>query len=115
MEVADSAATADFLKCGALVGAESEFALKLLALVGDLAGFLLGLHHVERIACGRRPVESEYQRGSGGTGLLYALVALVEHRLDLTVVGTGKDYVADMECTVLYEDICDIAASLVKR
>lgn len=115
LEVADGATPAYVVECEYLLGAHAQFALQLLALGGDLAGLLLGLHHVEGVAGGGGAVKAEYQRRSGRPCLGDALVAFVEHGLDLAVVGAGEDYVADMEGAVLHEHGGHIAAALVER
>ena len=51
----------------------------------NLACLLFAVHHMEGIACRRGTVEAEYDGWLCGLGLLYALVALVEHGLDLAV------------------------------
>ena len=83
MELSASDAVGNVAQREALLRAEALLALQLLALVGNLAGLLLRLEHVERVACRGRAVESEDDTGIGGSGLLDALVALIEESLDL--------------------------------
>ena len=98
--------------CG---GAHAQLALQLFAFRRYVAGLLFGLKHVECVTGLGSAVKTEDEHGSGRTGFLNALVSLVEHGLDLAVVCTGQDYVADTECTVLYEHGGHIAASFVER
>ena len=83
MELSASDAVGNVAQREALLRAEALLALQLLALVGNLAGLLLRLEHVERVARRGRAVESEYDTGIGGSGLLDALVALIEEGFDL--------------------------------
>ena len=115
MEVSDGAAASDFLKGHSLVGAQSEFALQLFALVRYFTGFLFRLKHVERVACRRRSVQTENEHGGCRTGFLDALVAFVEHRLDSSVVGSGKYYVAYAQCAVVDKYGGYISATLIER
>ena len=115
LERAESLTARDVVEGEALGGAQTQLALQLLALVGDLAGFLLGVEHGEGITCGGGAVKTEDQRGLGGTGLFDALVALVEHGLDLAVMRTGEDDVALTERTVLHQHGGHVTASLVER
>ncbi len=115
LERAERLAACDIVKGQSLRCAQPQLALQLLALVGDFAGFLLGVEHREGVAGGRRSVEAENQRGLGRSGLLYALVALVEHRLDFTVVSAGEDDVALAESAVLHQYSGHISAAFVER
>ena len=115
MEVAYGTAASDFLEGSALVGAQTEFALELLALVGYFACLLLCLHDIKCVACGGGTVKSEYEGRSCGARFLDALVALIEHGLYFSEMCTGKYYVAHMECAVLNKYVGYVAATLVER
>ena len=56
--------------------------LQLLTLVGYLACFLLGLHHVERVTGRRRTVQTEDDGRLRRSRTFDALVTLVEHGFD---------------------------------
>ena len=114
MEVVECTAAAKFFETGALLGAEREFALQLFALAGDFAGLLFGLEHIECVAGLWSAVKAEDEYGDCGTGLLDALVTLVEHGLHLAVVSSGEHDIAYAECAVLHEHRSHIAASLVE-
>ena len=83
VELSASDAVGNVAQREALLRAETLLALQLLALVGNLAGLLLRLEHVERVARRGRAVESEDDTGIGGSGLLDTLVALIEEGFDL--------------------------------
>ncbi len=56
MEIIESTAAAKFFKTRTLLGAQTELALQLLALGGNLTRLLLCLKHIECVACSRSPV-----------------------------------------------------------
>ena len=115
LEVADGLAAGNIVESENLCCAQTLLAGELLALVGNLAGFLLCFQHIEHVAGGRSAVETQNQRRSGGAGLGDALVALVEHGLHLAEVVAREHYIAHMECAVLHKNVGHIAASLVER
>ena len=90
------------------------FALELLALVGDFAGFLFGFHHVESVAGLGSAVEAEDEGGGGGTGFFDAVVTFVEHSLDAAEVAACQHDVADAEGAVLHQHVGHVAAALVE-
>ena len=115
MELAQCDAVGDFVETHGLRGAQRLLALQLRALVGYLACLLLALHHVEGVACGRSTVQTQDDGGLSRACTLDALVALVEHGLDLAPCRTGNDHVALTERTVADEHRRDIATTLVER
>ena len=87
----------------------------MLSLGGYLAGFLLGVQHMEGVAGCRSTVETEDDGRGGRAGVVDALVALVEHGLNASPACAGNHDVALMERSVAYEHSADIAAPLVER
>ena len=69
---------------------------------------------MERVACGGSSIQTQYDSGFGRTGLLDALVTLIEHGLNLTKAGTGNDNIANLQRTIRYENGRDIATALVE-
>ena len=94
---------ADVAQGQSLLCAQALLALQLQSLVGYLAGFLFRLEHVECVAGRWRSVESQYDCRLCRLCLFDALVALVEHCLDASVVGSGYYDVAYAQRTVAYE------------
>ena len=113
--VAELQAAADLVEREHLGGTEVLFALKLQTLVGDFAGFLLGLHDVELVAGLGCAVEAENGGGVCGGHFLDANAALIEEGFDASGVGTGHDDVALAQGTVGNEDGGDVAATFVER
>ena len=108
-------ATADFVERQVVLGADALLALQLLALGGNLAGFLVGVHDVEGVASLRSAVESEDGGSLSRTDLLDALAAFVEHRFDAAIVGACQQDVAHAQGAVGAEDGGDVATTLVQR
>ena len=103
MELAQCDAVGNLVKTDRLCGTETLLALQLRTLVGYLSGFLLRFHHVERVAGSGRSVQTEDDGRLGRTGRFNALVALVEHGLDLTPSRSCDDHVAYLQCAVADE------------
>jgi len=114
VEVAQSQSSAHLVQRQHLLRAQALFTLQLFAFVGDLAGLLLGVEHMEGVACGGSAVQAQDEGCLRGARLLDALVTLVEHRLHLTVRGTGQHDVAHVQCTVRHQDGGYIATALVE-
>ena len=114
LEAAECDTAAHLVKGKHLLGAQTLLALQLLAFVGNLAGLLLGLDHVEGITGLRCAIETEDEHGLGRTGLLDALVTLVEHGFHATEVCTGQYDIAHLERTVLHEYGSHVATALVE-
>ena len=70
---------------------------------------------MERVASGGGTVQTQDDGGLGRTGLLDALVTLVEHGLNLTPGSTCDNDVANLQRTIRHEDGRHIATTLVER
>ena len=114
MEVAESQPSAHFVQRQHLLGTQALFALQLLTFVGNFAGFLIGIEHMEGVTGSRSTVQTQNQHRFGRSCLFETLVALVEHGLHLTIGSSGQHDVAHMEGTVGHEDGGHIAAALVE-
>ena len=114
MELAQGAAAADVLEADTVLGAAALLALQLLALVGNLACLLVGVHHVELVTGRGSAIQTQDQCRGRRTALGDADVALVEHGLDLAEVSTGQHDITHVERTVVDEHGGDVATSLVE-
>ncbi len=115
LEGAESLTACDIIECESLGCAHAEFALQLLAFVGYFTGLLFGVKHVECIACGGGAVKAENQGRFGRACLFDALVALVEHGFDFTIMCSGKYDVAYTEGAVLHKYGGNVATAFVER
>ena len=115
VELTQCTQAANVLESAAMLSALHLLALQLLAAVGDLACFLVGVHHVELVTGSRSTVQTKYQGWRRWSSLLDALVALVEHSLYLTVVSTGEHNVTHSQRAVINEHCGNVATSLVER
>ena len=101
-------------QAAAFHGAKALLACQLFALVGNLSGFLVGVHDMESIAGLRCTVEAEHRSRLRRANLLDTLSALVEHSLDTSVVRSGKHDISYAQSAVADEHCCHITATLVQ-
>ena len=83
-------------------------------MLSDFACFLLRLKHVEGVSGCGSAVHAEDKDRRGGSGFGDALVALIKHRLDFAIVGSGENDIADFERAVLHEHGGNVAPSFVE-
>ncbi len=93
---------------------ESGFAGFLLAVFGDVAGFLAVGDDDELIAGLGEAFEAEDFDGSGGRSFGEGLAAIVEHGADFAVGVADDEIVAGVEGAVLHEDGGDGAAAAIE-
>ncbi len=91
------------------------FAGQLLTLVGDFAGFLIALYHMECITCGRGAVQSQNQCRFGRSCFFNALVTFVEHSLYTSVTCSGQYNIPYFQGSVRYQYGSYISTSLIQR
>ena len=97
-----------------LLGTQRLLALQLLAFVSNLASLLLGRQYVELVTGLRCTVQTKNEAGFTRQGFLYLLTALIEHSLDLTMIGTRQHDIALMQSTVAHQHGGHIAASFIQ-
>ena len=106
---------ADVVESDSRLCTQTLLALQLLALVGNFLCLLLSVHNVERVACRRCAIKTEYNCRLRRACLLNALVTLVEHRLYASMACSGYHYVAHLQCSVRHEHRRNVATALVER
>ena len=97
------------LATGQLLGLEPG-----LALLRELTGLALVVHHLDVLARLGHAVEAEDLDGCPRSGLVHALALVVEHRPDLAPDGAGNDRIPHMEGAALYQHAGDRTAARVE-
>src|SRR5471032_2223637 len=104
----------DVFKLASMGASQFDFAELALTEQSHFTGFLLVGNHAHLVASVRGTVQAEDLDRDGRTGFLDRLAVLVEHGPYTAIVRTDQDHVALAQGTVLDQNGCDRATTLVE-
>src|SRR3546814_8918635 len=102
------------LQRAAAGGGELLLAPAALAVLGDLAGAALVLHHREVVAGQRRAIEAEHLDRGRRAGFLDLFVAFVHQGPHAAPLAAGNEDVADLESAALHQNGGDRPAAALQ-